>query len=280
VVARDVVTGIYRNVELTRADVKVILDHLAARAIGPANNPADPSGIPLEPQQEDFPNVNWWERGHFLKVRKPINAKDTDIDSPMISMFMEDRSGNSIPVDTKTALRSDLYAYWNDVYETHPNDLRGYTGVGLQRRDHYRQTFEARYPWLRLCNGHWKVDQLWLSYFYTWKRPRSSTGPNAKESTPTGTSADLNAKESTPTSTSANLATSPPPLASKRRLEEDEDSGDDPSKRHKGKGRYIDSKIVSPIGFHHGNISSRKKKAPVKMAKVRSPLFQFYHKPC
>ena len=54
---------------------------------------------------------------------------------------------------------------------------------------------EEKYPWLRLCEAHWKVDQLWVSYFSTWKRPR--TAPNTCQADVTFSRDNLSHREQT-----------------------------------------------------------------------------------
>ena len=183
---------ISRNVELTRGDVKKLADHITSRTAGPIDNRATSSGIPLNPRKEDYQNLlNWWDQSLWQSVKNKSNPMDLgDADSPIISRYMEDEFGRSITPGVKAALRRDLYCYWNDLSYSDPNDLRNHGELGLKRKEHFRQTFEEKYPWLRLCEAHWKVDQLWVSYFSTWKRPRNTPDPKMKESTPTSTSAD------------------------------------------------------------------------------------------
>ena len=169
---------------------------------------------------------------------------------------MEDEHGRPIPESIKKALRKDLYGYWNDLYSAGSDDLRTYGDLGLERKDHFRSCFERSYPWLRLCAGHWKVDQLWRSYFHTWKKPRTS---------------DPSVREPSPPSTAAVKTIPPPSVPSKRRLEGDEGSADDPSGRGKGKAKDI----VAPTAFHHSRPLLQKRKAVVPLARVRMSRFLF-----
>ena len=240
-----------KNVELTREDVKILVDRALKGTADPIDHPtlaASPT-IPLEPKKEDYPLVQWWYHAKWLALKNGSLAKpDPDGNIPTISLYMEDENGRAIPSGRKIELRKDLYCYWNDLYWAGSTDLRNFGELGLERKEDFRKTFEDRYKWLRLCEGHWKVDQLWVSYFSSWKRPR--------------TSPDRKTKESSPISTTADRATSPPPVNSKRRFEEDETSAEGSSKRQKGK--QVD--LMAPTTFHHSRPASRKRVH--KMAKV------------
>jgi hypothetical protein len=153
-----------------------MVDHVMTSIPGPGNGGLPADGvpeIPLEPNEEDWRHLKWWHQVAWL------SAKDNDpldVDSPMISLFLEDALGNPISPGIKTALRNDLFAYWTDVYSSGEVPTK-YTDTGLARKEDFRKTFEAKYPWLRLCEAHWKVNQLWVNYFRSWKGPRSSVTP-------------------------------------------------------------------------------------------------------
>jgi hypothetical protein len=248
--------GIHRNVELTREDIKNLAGRITTGPID--DSTTGPREIPLNPQREHFKDSTWWDPDQWQAIRAGSGVNDTD--SSVMTMYMEDEHGKPIPSSTKTALRGDVYAYWTDLARTHPQDIRNYSELGLHRKEHFRETFEGRYPWLRLCSGHWKVDHLWMSYFKAWKRPRT-------------VSPDPKTKESSPISTSAVRATSPPPPLGSKRALETEDSSDDPSKRRKARELIL----MAPTNFHHSRPQAKpgKQKAPAKMAKVRSPSLLF-----
>ena len=141
----------------------------------------------------------------------------------------------------KHAVRRDCYQYWNQLFAKSPDEVRVFTEIGLDCKEDFRRTLEGAFPWLRLCEGHWKADQLWVNYFGAWKKPRTLS---------------QNAKESTPDSTTAVKSTSPAPVLG--------------SKRHKGK----EKDLMAPTVFHHSRPLAKKKVAQ-KMAKVRLYLVLF-----
>jgi hypothetical protein len=104
-----------------------------------------------------------------------------DIDSPILSLFFEDESGNPVSDEVKDQVRGDLTAYWLDMVKDGETPCH-YKGLGFKRREHYRKTMEEKYPWLWLCEGHWKVKQIWVNYWKKSRVPLAAT--NNKSGTP------------------------------------------------------------------------------------------------
>jgi hypothetical protein len=245
--------GINRNVELTREDVKNLADRFTTQAANPINNTVgDLSEIPLNPKRENYLMLKWWDPDHWLAIKNKQLAKLDDDNSPIISLYMEDQFGAPISPTVKQALRKDVYAYWNQLGVTSPDEVLNFGDIGLSRKEDFRKTFEAAYPWLRLCSGHWKVDQLWVSYFHTWGKPRGKARSKAKESSPLSISADH--------------GTSPPLVGSKRRFEENEESPEESFKRR----RENEKVLMAPTAFHHPRpVSIQRVRTKMAKAKVR-----------
>jgi len=135
-------------------------------------------GIPLNPKPENFKLVSFWKQGDWQTIRN--NTKVKDFDAPILGLFMEDEYGNSLPKDVKDEVRGDLYGYWTDLYNKGENP-KNYKDLGFTAKEDFRKTLEGKYPWLRLCYGHWKVKQLWINYLGAWKKSHpklpSTTSP-------------------------------------------------------------------------------------------------------
>ena len=242
---------IKKNVELTWEDVNILVERALKGTADPINHPtlaASPT-IPLEMKKEDYPLMQWWYPAKWLALKnRSITKPNPDGNIPIISLYMEDENGRAIPSGRKIELWKDVYCYWNNLYLAGSTDLWNFGKLGLKRKEDFCKTLKDRYKWLCLCEGHWKVDQLWVSYFSSWKRPC--------------TSPDCKTKELSPISMAADQGTSPPPINSKRRFEEDETSTGGSSKRKKGK--EVD--LMAPTTFYHSRPASQKRVQ--KMAKV------------
>ena len=135
--------------------------------------------------------------------------------------------------------------------------------VPFRHREEFRTTLEGKYPWLRLCNGHWKIQQLWTNYFHKWKgRVTTTPGSNPADRTvisiPTESDENSDPFEAVieiPTSSDEGSA------GSKRGRPDEIDTS--PSKKHKGKGKEVARPTVPSQPRKH-----RKQKAKANIAKV------------
>jgi hypothetical protein len=244
-----------------------MIQHLTTTVTGAIPGIA-PAGIPLNPRQADYELSNYWRQAPWQAIRSKSKTKDPN--SSILSLFMEDEFGKPVSDEVKEEVRGDLYGYWADVLNDVNNTgevLTRYKDLGFKRKEDFRKTMEGKYPWLRLCEGHWKVRQLWINHFSSWKKihmlaPPPSTNPADPNSvTPIEVSSDEGDSDDrepmTPIEISSDGDASP--TGSKRRREESEDSAS-LSKKHKGKG-----KEVAASNFHHPPPQVKKTKA--KLAK-------------
>ena len=195
-------------------------------------------------------------------------SKVKNFNSPVLSLFMEDGFGQPILDEVKEEVRRDLFGYWNNMH----NDgkiLKNYMDLGFKRREDFHKTMEGKFPWLHLCKGHWKVKQLWINYFSSWKKthlPPSldsknpSPGPsnikgktlidisldddeNLKDKALINISSDISDNETPENSNCKTLIEissdeDNTPISFKRR-HEDSEQGLGPLKRLKGKGKEV-----------------------------------------
>lgn len=216
------------------------------------------SNIPLHPRKEDFKHVRFWANKPWQKLRN--NVKSDDLKLPIFSMFMEDEFGREISEDIKDTLRGDLGSYWSDIHDS-GEILYNYTELGHHRKEHFRMTFESKYPWLRLCDGHWKVNQLWINYFGKWRKRGAPTRDSSDTSNVLGdkTPSPNDPKEKTPIEISSDLENVP--AGFKRGREDNQDPQGASAKRHKGKRREVEH-----FDFHPPR--PQPKKVNAKIAKV------------
>ena len=257
--------GMNAKIDETKEDVRKMVNHISTEFVGEIPG-VKTSGIPLNPKQDDFKRVKYWKQDPWKSIRG--NSKVKNFDSPVLSLFMEDGFGRPISDEVKEEVRGDIFGYWNDMHDN-GKILKNYTDLGFKRREDFRKTMEGKFPWLRLCEGHWKVKQLWINYFSSWKKthlppsPDSknpSPGPsNIKGKTPIDISSDddENLKDKTLINISSDISDDETPensnretpieissdedntpISSKRRRE-DSEQGPGPSKRSKGKGKEV-----------------------------------------
>ena len=146
----------------------------------------DSPAIPSLPKKGNYEGLQYWEQGPWQAIRNNSKIKPSDTDSPILSLYFEDEDGNEIPLDVKEEVRGDLFAYWLDMAREGEVPVP-YKKLGFKRQEDFRKVMEGKYPWFRLCDGHWKVKQLWINH---WKKDtpekllRAINETNSSPSTP------------------------------------------------------------------------------------------------
>jgi len=80
---------------------------------------------------------------------------------------MEDKDGNQQPKTTKDAAHATARSFWIKLFRV----TGTYTAVGdlnADQRDEYLALMEGKYPWLRLCQDHWKAVKIWHNHYPQW----------------------------------------------------------------------------------------------------------------
>ena len=172
--------GVGDKVDKTREDIQKMVDHISTNFTGEIPGVKVP-GIPPNPKHKVFELTKYWNHDPWKAAWG--GGKIKNYDSPILSLFMEDEFGQPVSDEVKEEVRGDLFGYWNDLYDT-GKKLTNYKDLGLKRREDFRKTMESKFPWLCLCEGHWKVKQLWINYFSSWKKTRLPPTPDTKKPSP------------------------------------------------------------------------------------------------
>lgn len=139
------------------------------------------AGIPLNPRKKDYRHLKFWNKAPWQLIRNGSEIKD--IESPILTLFFEDETGALVSDEIKKQVRLDLAGYWFSMLEEGETP-RGHDSHGLKRQEDYRETMEDKYPWLRLCDGHWKVKQIWTNYYRKQRIDALALGKRSKHTTP------------------------------------------------------------------------------------------------
>lgn len=280
------VGGLSETIDDTKDKVQKMVHHISTNFTGQIPGVEAP-GIPLNPKQVDHKLLRYWNNEPWQAIRNRSKIKDSD--SPILSLFFEDEFGQLVSNDTKNEIRGDLYSYWADMLSE--GEMPGpYKHMGFKRKEDYRKTMEGKFPWLRLCEGHWKVKQIWTNHLNTWKRKhgnsnKSTASNDPKQKTPGSnkpkhtTPIELPSSEGDALSNSDDPEHNTPieipssddriPTGSKRAREDEGDSDAGSLKKHKGK-----EKAIATPGFHPTR-PQPKKKITAKITTVSNCLFPF-----
>ena len=145
-----------------------MVQQISTKFIGPIPG-ARKSNISLNLDEDNFAAVQFWAPGTWQEIRKA--SKATDIDEPVFSKWMEDEFGEPIIEPIRNNLREDAHSFWTDMYSG-GEIPKTWNSTGLDRKESFRIVMEGKYPWLRLCHGHWKVRQLWINQLPQWKKAK------------------------------------------------------------------------------------------------------------
>jgi hypothetical protein len=127
--------------------------------------------------RNDYPRVaESWFQEPYLDKRKNGKAKleegedAMDFDDTKVSItssYMVDENGEQVPETDKWAARAKARGFWNELFQEDkaPPNLGG---AGLDLQDEYILIMEKAYPWLRLCDNHWKSLQIWRNHYTGW----------------------------------------------------------------------------------------------------------------
>ena len=112
---------------------------------------------------------------------KASTPDGADLDDPVTSLFMEDQNGVVISSSRRRKLKVDARVFWQSKYNK-GEPLNNFGNIDLGVHDEFRAFMEKAHPWLRLCENHWKADQIWINNFSQWK-PATSLEDGVKEVT-------------------------------------------------------------------------------------------------
>jgi len=132
--------------------------------------------IPL-PQlpREDFPKVQYWYADAYTSRRKNGEGDNDDEggklkikgDTSVLSSFMEDENGVPIPKGTRTAARGVARGFFQLLLNSGRAPSKwGSASIDITNELTYR--LETQFPFLRLCDGHWKSRQIATNGYSQW----------------------------------------------------------------------------------------------------------------
>jgi hypothetical protein len=171
------------KIDRTRSDVKKIAANILNRASEPTQGPAVEAAIPFHPRREDYPLVKHWTSGIWKSMRHPKKGtKPERGEDPTLCLFWEDALGQVISLDRRRSVLRTLRTFWQGTHNKGV-PVNTLTNIGLGLLQEYRTFMENEYPWLRLCEDHWKADQIWINNFTAWTpaTPPKGKSPIAAE---------------------------------------------------------------------------------------------------
>jgi hypothetical protein len=118
--------------------------------------------------KSDFPGVKFWSVRQYNDRRKAgKKGADNDSDSSILSCYGEDEDGNDVPTEYMNNARATAKNFFRLLLENSraPSVWRDAT---IDVVDELYYILETNYPFLRLCQGHWKAKKIATNSYSQW----------------------------------------------------------------------------------------------------------------
>ena len=124
----------------------------------------------LEPK--NFPGVQSWFEDIY-KGRRKAGKNGIDEGNPgkskgsILSSFMEDENGDEIPERERDAARATAKGFFNLLLQT-SRAPSVWGSLAIDAQNEYLYIMESSYPFLRLCDSHWKAKRIATNSYSQW----------------------------------------------------------------------------------------------------------------
>ena len=118
--------------------------------------------------QEDFLNIRYWAAENYICRRKiGKNSDEDDLEGSILSSYMEDENGNPIQEQKRAAAHSTAKKFFSLLLEQGqaPTTWRA---ASIDIDNELIHMLESDYPFLRLCDNHWKARQVATNSYSQW----------------------------------------------------------------------------------------------------------------
>ncbi|KAF4564417.1 hypothetical protein EYR36_002351 [Pleurotus pulmonarius] len=150
--------------------------------------------------QKDYPNVRYWRHTEYQKRDKQDTTLRHKEDNRKTTMYLEDETGAQISKSLRSRLYNHAFAFWKALDDSGIK-VTNFRETNLDIIKRFRNSVEADFSFLRLCEHHWKADELWKQTCSTYlKKPasRDSKMDIKTECLPTEVVATAAVKEDSP----------------------------------------------------------------------------------
>jgi len=177
-----------------------------AVAVSHGSTPALPSGSSPPPKisistllanakrlppldQANFQNLAHWTPTTYRKRRKgDSKTEDTTEDTllaldvepsgsdtkpnskkeAVLSCFLEDKDGNPISETEKKDMFAIMGAFWQYLWDQ-KRAPKTFRRLNIETKLEWQMLMESNFECLRYCANHWKLDQLWINNYTSWR---------------------------------------------------------------------------------------------------------------
>jgi hypothetical protein len=150
------------------------------------------SDIELTPlQQSDYPHVNFWFKRDWLNSGKrnlPVGDGTLSLRGKarvgqalnVMMRYVENENGKVVDGSRAAAMRAIARSIWVDFAQKHSEPLTwGQADANLKGT--YFHKMNSLFSELRLCDAHWKADQIATDNYPSWHANWQAKGPEPQD---------------------------------------------------------------------------------------------------
>ena len=135
-----------------------------------------PLVVALTPfKANDYPNCLFWtERAwvEWAREGKEMGIFRSGVEGEGVnSSWLEDPNGRRVDVVVQRNILDEARRTWSLMRRCRVR-FGAYKATLLPELDYFRKSMEGAFEELRMCENHWKVDQLWTENYSSWANTR------------------------------------------------------------------------------------------------------------
>jgi hypothetical protein len=121
----------------------------------------------------DYLLVCFWDKAAFTNALSGKNVTTFGSSSNVAKVettdYLEDE--NSIPLteQQRGAMYGHARKFWNTYLQKSGQFPPSYSALDLDTLGHFRSEMECHFFDLRLCDNHWKTDEIWIRNYHSWR---------------------------------------------------------------------------------------------------------------
>lgn len=124
--------------------------------------------------REDYPNIKYWRSTEYKTRDREDRSLRPAEDDRISTMYLELPTGQQVSKSLRQRLYNHVSAFWKTL-ESSGESIKNFTDTNLDILKRFRESVEAEFDFLQLCEHHWKADELWKQVSSTFLKKHAPT---------------------------------------------------------------------------------------------------------
>jgi hypothetical protein len=124
-------------------------------------------------KQGNYLQVRFWNKTSFLNALSGRNATTFGLSSNTTKIettdYLEDENSTPLTDQRRGAIYSHARRFWNTYLQKSGRFPPTYSVLDLDTLGHFHSEMERHFLKLRLCDNHWKADEIWIRNYHSWR---------------------------------------------------------------------------------------------------------------